>query len=67
MDYELTDAEKQEIVAAEIESAKREIFDHRINIAKWSSFEGDYSAQIAMAEGAIANLTSAIDALSSLE
>lgn len=67
MDYELTDAEKQEILAAEIESAKREIFDHRINIAKWSAFDGDYSPQIAMAETAIANLTSAIDALSGLE
>lgn len=66
MDYELTETEKQEIIAAEIESAKREIFEHRINIAKWSAFEGDYTAQIAMAEGAIGNLTSAIDALAAL-
>lgn len=66
MDYELTDAEKQEIIAAEIESAKREIFDHRINIAKWSAFDGDFTTQIEMAEGAIANLTAAIDALAAL-
>ena len=66
MNYELTDAEKQEIVEAEVESAKREIFGNRINIAKWQAMEGDWSNQIANSEQAVSNLTAAIDALSEL-
>jgi len=66
MNYELTDAEKQGIVESEIESAKREIFENRINIAKWEAMEGDWSNQIANSEQAVSNLTAAIDALSEL-
>ena len=66
MNYELTDTEKQEIVEAEIESAKREIFENRINIAKWQAMEGDWSDQIANSEQAVSNLTAGIDALSEL-
>ena len=64
--HELTDNEKQERVAAEIEAAKREIFEHQINIAKWSAFDGDFTAQVEMAEQSIANLTAAINALTNL-
>jgi hypothetical protein len=66
MNYELTDNEKQAMIEAEIESAKREIFENRINIAKWQAMEGDWSNQIANSEQAVSNLTAAIDALSEL-
>jgi hypothetical protein len=66
MNYELTDNEKQAMIEAEIESAKREIFENRINIAKWQAMEGDWSNQIANSEQAVRNLTAAIDALSEL-
>jgi hypothetical protein len=66
MNYELTDSEKQAMIEAEIESAKREIFENRINIAKWQVMEGDWSNQIANSEQAISNLTASIDALSDL-
>jgi hypothetical protein len=66
MNYELTDTEKQAMIEVEIESAKREIFENRINIAKWQAMEGDWSNQIANSEQAVSNLTAAIDALSEL-
>lgn len=64
--YEISTDEKAQRISKEVESLKQEIFEHRINIAKWSAFDGDYTAQIEMAEQAITNLTSAIDALADL-
>ena len=66
MNYELTKNEKQAMIEAEIESAKREIFENRINIAKWQAMEGDWSNQIDNSEQAVSDLTAAIDALSQL-
>jgi hypothetical protein len=66
MNYELTDTQKQQMIEAEIESAKQQIFENRINITKWQAMEGDWSAQIANAEQAVSNLTASIDALSEL-
>jgi hypothetical protein len=65
-DYELNEEDKLQRIGQEIESLKAEIFEHRINIVKWSSFDGDYSAQVNGAEQAISNAQAAIDALSAL-
>lgn len=64
--YDLPEAEKSQRIEEELNALRRELFEHEINITKWSSFEGDYSAQIEGAEQAISNLASAINALSDL-
>ena len=66
MSFELTDTEKQQMVEAEVEAAKRQIFENRINITKWQAMEGDWSNQIANAEQAISDLAAAAEALTQL-
>jgi hypothetical protein len=66
MSIELTLEQKQEIINSEIESMKVQIFEHRINIAKWQVATEDYSSQIATTETTIADLIAAIEALQEL-
>jgi hypothetical protein len=63
---ELTETQKQEILNAEIQSLKVQIFEHQINIAKWQAATDDWSNQIAASEKAIVDLTAAAEALTNL-
>jgi hypothetical protein len=66
MTIELTLEQKQQILNAEIESLKVQIFEHQINIAKWTAATDDWANQIAASEKAIADLSAAIEALAEL-
>lgn len=65
-DYELNQEAKLSRINEEIDSLKTQIFEHQINITKWSSFEGDYAVQIAGAKQAISDAQAAIEALLAL-
>ena len=66
MTAELTPEQKQQIINDEIESLKVQIFEHQINIAKWTAASDDWANQIQASDKAIADLTAAIEALSEL-
>jgi hypothetical protein len=66
MNVQLARTTKNTIIEDEISSLKRQIFEHEINIAKWSVYKADHSVQIEAALETIDDLVQAIDAISQL-